>query len=200
MNIFIDNKSGAPIYEQIFTQLKSQIISGTLPSDEALPSIRSLAKDLRISVVTTKRAYDELEKEGFIYTIAAKGKKDIRITAAGQGNRFEDIECQLLGERGKGWKELIAGAIDNAYEKMIENTPPTTEEERTHCEMIKEAVKGMFINESRTAVEAEFIKTHIVDYEKIFDVCMNGDDLEFKKGLVRLQKMQNEYVMQREND
>ena len=53
MNIFIDNKSGAPIYEQIFTQLKSQIISGTLPSDEALPSIRSLAKDLRISVVTT---------------------------------------------------------------------------------------------------------------------------------------------------
>ena len=43
-------------------------------------------------------------------------------------------------------------------------------------------------------------KTHIVDYEKIFDVCMNGDDLEFKKGLVRLQKMQNEYVMQREND
>lgn len=73
MNIFIDNKSGAPIYEQIFTQLKSQIISGTLPSDEALPSIRSLAKDLRISVVTTTRAYDELEKEGFIYTIAAKG-------------------------------------------------------------------------------------------------------------------------------
>ena len=66
MNIFIDNKSGAPIYEQIFTQLKSQIISGTLPSDEALPSIRSLAKDLRISVVTTKRAYDELEKEGFL--------------------------------------------------------------------------------------------------------------------------------------
>ena len=132
--------------------------------------------------------------------IAAKGKKDIRITAAGQGNRFEDIECQLLGERGKGWKELIAGAIDNAYEKMIATTPPTTEEEQTHCEMIKEAVKGIFINESRTAAEAEFIKTHIVDYEKIFDVCMNGDDLEFKKGLVRLQKMQNEYVMQREND
>lgn len=69
MNIFIDNKSGAPIYEQIYTQLKSQIISGTLQEDESLPSIRSLAKDLRISVVTTKRAYDELEKEGFIYTM-----------------------------------------------------------------------------------------------------------------------------------
>lgn len=73
MQIFIDNKSGAPIYDQIYTQIKDQIISGALQADEALPSIRSLAKDLRISVITTKRAYDELEKEGFIYTIAAKG-------------------------------------------------------------------------------------------------------------------------------
>ena len=111
-----------------------------------------------------------------------------------------DDDLILIAAKGKGWRELIAAAIDKAYENMIANTPPTTEEERAHCEMIKEAVKGMFINESRTAAEAEFIKTHIVDYEKIFDVCMNGDDLEFKKGLVRLQKMQNEYVMQREND
>lgn len=73
MNIFIDNKSGAPIYDQIYSQIKEQIINGTLEADEALPSIRNLAKDLRISVVTTRRAYDELEKEGFIYTIAAKG-------------------------------------------------------------------------------------------------------------------------------
>ena len=73
MNIFIDNKSGSPIYDQIYSQIKAQIINGTLKEDEALPSIRSLAKDLRISVVTTRRAYDELEKEGFIYTVAAKG-------------------------------------------------------------------------------------------------------------------------------
>ena len=73
MNIFIDNKSGTPIYDQIYSQIKAQIISGALAEDEALPSIRNLAKDLRISVITTKRAYDELEKEGFIYTIAAKG-------------------------------------------------------------------------------------------------------------------------------
>lgn len=73
MKIFIDNKSGAPIYDQIYSQIKSQIISGALREDEALPSIRNLAKDLRISVVTTKRAYDELEKEGFIYTLPAKG-------------------------------------------------------------------------------------------------------------------------------
>lgn len=73
MNIFIDNKSGSPIYDQIYSQIKAQIISGALREDEALPSIRNLAKDLRISVVTTKRAYDELEREGFIYTVAAKG-------------------------------------------------------------------------------------------------------------------------------
>lgn len=73
MNIFIDNKSGIPIYEQVYFQIKSQIVAGDLVEDEALPSIRSLAKDLRISVVTTKRAYDELEKEGFIYAVPAKG-------------------------------------------------------------------------------------------------------------------------------
>ncbi|MBR2176838.1 MAG: GntR family transcriptional regulator [Clostridia bacterium] len=73
MNIFIDNKSGMPIYDQIYSQIKNHIISGELKEDEALPSIRNLAKDLRISVITTKRAYDELEKEGFIYTVAAKG-------------------------------------------------------------------------------------------------------------------------------
>lgn len=73
MNIFIDNKSGMPIYDQIYSQIKNQIISGILQEDEHLPSIRNLAKDLHISVITTKRAYDELEKEGFIYTIPAKG-------------------------------------------------------------------------------------------------------------------------------
>ena len=132
--------------------------------------------------------------------ISARGKKKIEITGIAQGNTFEDIEFQLMGERGKGWKELIAAAIDRAYDRMIEKTPPKDEEEKVQCEMMREAIKGMFINESRTAVEAEFICKNIKEYEEIFDVCMNGDDLEFKKGLVRLQKMQNEYIMQREND
>jgi len=73
MTILIDNKSGAPIYDQIYSQIKSQIISGALREDEMLPSIRGLAKDLRISFITTRRAYEELEKEGFIYTIPVKG-------------------------------------------------------------------------------------------------------------------------------
>jgi GntR family transcriptional regulator len=73
LHILIDNKSGAPIYDQIYTQIKSQIINGSLKEDEMLPSIRGLAKDLRISFITTKHAYDELEKEGFLYTVPGKG-------------------------------------------------------------------------------------------------------------------------------
>lgn len=73
MQIYIDNKAGTPIYDQIYTQIKAQILSGALEEDQLLPSIRNLAKDLRISVITTKRAYDELEREGFLYTVAGKG-------------------------------------------------------------------------------------------------------------------------------
>ena len=73
MNLIISNSSGKPIYEQITDQIKTSILSGELQEGQALPSMRALARDLRISVITTKRAYDELEKEGFIYTIAAKG-------------------------------------------------------------------------------------------------------------------------------
>ena len=73
MNLYIDNRSGSPIYDQIYTQIKHQIISGELEADQALPSIRNLAKDLRISVITTKRAYEELEREGFIVSLTGKG-------------------------------------------------------------------------------------------------------------------------------
>ena len=72
MEVIIRSTS-QPIYDQIASQIKSQIISGTLAPGEALPSIRGLAKDLKISVITTKRAYDELEAQGFINTVAGKG-------------------------------------------------------------------------------------------------------------------------------
>ena len=75
MEIIIRNTVNQPIYEQIYTQLKNQIIAGTLQPGEALPSIRALAKDLKISVITTKRAYDELEAQGFLYTVAGKGDR-----------------------------------------------------------------------------------------------------------------------------
>ena len=73
MNIVITNSADKPIYDQIYDRLKELIMTGEIEPDLPLPSIRGLAKDLRISVVTTKRAYDELEKDGFIYTIPGKG-------------------------------------------------------------------------------------------------------------------------------
>jgi GntR family transcriptional regulator len=73
MNIIISNANNQPIYEQIYIQIKSAIISADLKEGDLLPSIRNLAKDLRISVITTKRAYDELEKDGYIYSVAGKG-------------------------------------------------------------------------------------------------------------------------------
>ena len=73
MELIIRNTAGQPIYDQISSQIKAQIIARTLRSGDALPSIRGLAKDLKISVITTKRAYDELEAEGFIITVAGKG-------------------------------------------------------------------------------------------------------------------------------
>ncbi|HOQ37852.1 MAG TPA: GntR family transcriptional regulator [Acetivibrio sp.] len=73
MDIVISNSSEKPIYEQITTQIKDAIIKGVLKEAEILPSIRSLAKELKISVITTKRAYDELEREGFITTVPGKG-------------------------------------------------------------------------------------------------------------------------------
>ena len=126
--------------------------------------------------------------------ISAKGKKEIRITGIAQGNTFEDIEYQLMSV-GVGWKRPISDAIDKSYNKMIAETPPQTEEERLRCETMKEAVKGMFLNAGRSAAEARFILENIEKYEQLFDICMNGDEMEFKKGLMELQRMQNEHIL-----
>ncbi len=100
MHIFIDNKSGAPIYDQIYSQIKSQIISGELEQDQMLPSIRGLAKDLRISFITTKRAYDELEREGFLYTVPGKGcyvaAKNVELLREENLKKIEEHMEQIL--------------------------------------------------------------------------------------------------------
>ena len=94
MEIIIRNTTNQPIYDQIYAQLKTQIIAGKLQPGEALPSIRALAKDLKISVITTKRAYDELEAEGFLYTIAGKGcvvaEKNLDLIRERQVKELED--------------------------------------------------------------------------------------------------------------
>lgn len=140
------------------------------------------------------KAYDD-----DLILISAKGKKDIRITGIAQGNAFEDIEVQLF-DMGFGWKQPISDAIEKSYKKMISETPPESEEEKLRCEAMKEAIKGMFLNESRTAAEARFIFDNLEKYEELFDICMNGDDIEFKKGLIELQRLQNEYILKEEDD
>ncbi len=73
MNIIIRNTNNEPIYTQIYNQIKTAIVTGEVSPNELLPSIRNLAKELRISVITTKRAYEELERDGYIYSVAGKG-------------------------------------------------------------------------------------------------------------------------------
>lgn len=133
--------------------------------------------------------------------IAAKGKKDIRITGAAAGASFEDIQSQLIDEKASsGWKEQIADAVDRVVDKMLKETPPETEEERQNCETMRETIKGMFLTQRRSKTEAAFITENIGRYEELFEICMNGDDAQFKKGITELQKAQNEYILQKERE
>lgn len=96
VNIIISNSANEPIYLQIINQIKSQILTGDLKEGQALPSIRSLAKELEISVITTKRAYDELEKDGFIVTVAGKGSYVAPVNAdILKENKMKMIEQKL---------------------------------------------------------------------------------------------------------
>ena len=100
MTILIDNSGGIPIYEQIYNQIKNQIISGELKEDAMLPSIRSLAKDLRISVITTKRAYEELEREQYIYTVTGRGsfvaKKNVEFLREENLKKIEEHMSEII--------------------------------------------------------------------------------------------------------
>ncbi|HPR62955.1 MAG TPA: GntR family transcriptional regulator [Thermoanaerobaculia bacterium] len=109
MKIIIANASPDPIYEQIARQIKSQIISGELEEGEPLPSIRKLARELQISVITTKRAYEELEREGFIDTVGGKGT-----FVASQNREF------LREKKMKLVEEKLAEAVGEARVLGIE--------------------------------------------------------------------------------
>ena len=115
MDILLDNHSGVPIYTQIYTQIRSQITDGTIRPDEPLPSIRALAKDLRISVITTKRAYEELEQDGYIYTIAGKGS----FAAELNPNLIREEKLVLIEER---MNEIytIAASCSLTKEELLE--------------------------------------------------------------------------------
>lgn len=103
MDIIIQNTSGKPIYEQITAQIKNQILSGALQAGDALPSMRLLAKELRISVITTKRAYEDLERDGFI------------LTQQGRGSFVAEQNPALLREEHlKKVEDCLQGAVDAA--------------------------------------------------------------------------------------
>lgn len=100
MDLIISNASGKPIYEQIYTQIKNSILSGELSPGDALPSIRALAKDLRISVITTTRAYDELERDGFIDRVPGKGcyvaEKNLELVREAHLKQIEDRMSEIV--------------------------------------------------------------------------------------------------------
>ncbi len=108
MDIIISNASDKPIYEQIVLQMKSLILSGDLQEGQQLPSIRALASDLRISVITTKRAYAELEAQGFIETVQGKGS----FVAGGNAELLRE-------ERLRRIEELLESAVREARDAGI---------------------------------------------------------------------------------
>lgn len=115
MNILISNSSSKPIYAQIASQIKESIMSNELKENELLPSMRTLAKELRISVITTKRAYEELEKEGFIYSVPGKGSyvsiKNMNIIRE-DGLRFIEEKMIKIIEKAR--------CCDISYDEMLE--------------------------------------------------------------------------------
>lgn len=92
MNVIINNSSMQPIYEQIVSQIKAKIMNGELTEETMLPSVRSLAKDIKVSALTVKKAYDTLEEEGFIITVHGKGSF---VTLANQGLMLEEKKKEV---------------------------------------------------------------------------------------------------------
>jgi len=124
MRILISNSSSDPIYEQIVRQIKGQIIAGELSEGEPLPSIRKLAHELQISVITTKRAYEELEKEGLIDTVGGKGT-----FVASQNQEFMREKRMKLVETKLSAALADARMLGVSYEELSEMLQLLWEEE-----------------------------------------------------------------------
>ena len=125
MDILISNSCGRPIYQQIYDQVKNAILSGELREGDMLPSIRALAKDLRISVITTKRAYEELEQGGYIYTAAGKG---CFVSQKSSGMVYEEHLKKI--EENMGEIARLAGASGITEGQLIEMYRVLQEENR----------------------------------------------------------------------
>lgn len=121
MDIIISNSSNIPIYEQVKEQIKNKIVSNELKTGELLPSIRSLAKDLRISVITTKNAYEALEREGYVETIPGKGtyvaNKNVEIIREEQLKKIESLldTAVSIAKISKITKDEMQNMLDILY-------------------------------------------------------------------------------------
>lgn len=123
MNIIISNSGDKPIYEQITAQIKALVMNGELKEGDALPSMRTLAKELRISVITTKRAYEDLERDGFITTVVGKGSfvkaADIRLVREEKLKQIEDLLARAiaLARQSAIEREEIEEMIEIIYQE-----------------------------------------------------------------------------------
>lgn len=123
MNIVISNSSDRPIYEQITSQIKGLVMSGQLKEGDPLPSMRTLAKELRISVITTKRAYEDLERDGFISTVVGKGSfvraADTRLVREEKLKQIEGLLSQAvsLARQSAIEREEIEEIIEIIYQE-----------------------------------------------------------------------------------
>ncbi len=123
MNIIISNSSDKPIYEQITAQIKALVMNGELKGGDLLPSMRTLAKELRISVITTKRAYEDLERDGFITTVVGKGSfiraADIRLVREEKLKQIEDLLSRaiFLARQSAIGREEIEEMIEIIYQE-----------------------------------------------------------------------------------
>lgn len=191
---------------------KSELIAGFINAEKTGSkyigvSIQTEGSSKPEIIINPKENFDEKMKyyteayDNDLILIAAKGKKDIRIMEIAMGASFEDIEVQLLLEsRVTGWKQRISDVIDKVFWKMMEETKPEDEEERLTCELMCEGIKKEFISRDLTASEARFVMENIDEYEKMFEVSMNGNDLEFTRMLVELQKKQNQHMLKKERE
>ena len=124
MDIILSNSSGKPIYEQIAAQVKEQILSGALSAGDALPSMRLLARELRISVITTKRAYEELERDGFLENVPGKGcfvaAQNKELLRENQLRRVEEKLLEAIDEGRKGALSLeqLQEMLANLYQEV----------------------------------------------------------------------------------
>ena len=127
MDVILSNSSGVPIYEQIEEQIKSQIMTGDLAAGDALPSMRVLARDLKVSVITTKRAYEDLERDGFIESVV------------GKGSFVKGVSTQIMKEN---MLYAIEECLDKAVDKAVLGNVSLEEMKEMLCIIYEEKSNG----------------------------------------------------------